>query len=304
MVAVDCFIFLIITAPLAAESTPELRFHPDFDDMTDDVVLESSDGVHFRIHSVILRKASTVFSDMLAIPGPPGLPNSSTPASVPLPESSDILERGLRLISSSPIPSDTFSTIASIEESAKFCDKYGMHGGLSILRIVAASVQYRLDEPLTLYKLACAYEWDDIVEKTALYCIQDDPSSPIIYEVLRGLRINDYLRLISLAYRRRVAFDGALYRPYNLFPYDNYNGCVTCRQWPTEPTAEVWSAFRNRAIIEFQQHPGGDGFYQVDKWPETVALKRVFLVCKAHADVNWATAKQMLEAIGETLPKV
>lgn len=224
---------------------------------------------------------------------------SATPAAIPLPESSEILERGLRLISSKPIAPETFSTITSIEESANFCDKYGMHGGLSFLRIVAKADQFCAQEPLRLYKLACTYEWRDIIDKTALHCIRDDPSSPAVFEAFRDRPVDDYVRLVSLAYRRRMAFETAIHSRF--LPVTTCSGGnKICRQtsWP------AWCDFALSAQLAFIRHPGSAEPNFFDELTGTPKLKIAVLACIDHADFNWKEYLKGFKTLLDALPTV
>ena len=134
------------------------KFHPDFDDKTDNIVLRSSDDVYFRVHSVLLRKASAVFGDMLAKHQPISLnhpPSIDTPL-ISLDEPQDILERGLRLITSSLLP-DTFPNIPSLIKLAGFCAKYQLRGCEHLLHLLWQAPRFTSENPVEIYKLACLF---------------------------------------------------------------------------------------------------------------------------------------------------
>ena len=284
---------------------PNKSFHPDFDDEKDDIILLSSDGVHFRVHSVVLRGASAVFSGMLEIPQPRESPD--TPSIIPLEECGETLERGLRLISSKSMEPNAFSTIAAIDESAKFCDKYGMQGGLSLLHMLANSFLHfiaepsriRIAEPIALHKLACTYGWQDLVEKTALQCIRDDPSHMTVFEKLKVLPTDAYFRLLSLAHRRRAAFEQNTI--YKITHITDYGGCpADC----VINNDHAMSAFRLSAIHAFYKHPGSPDRSFLDDLPETEALKTTCFVCPLHDKGNWRAFMERFDAILNDLPTV
>lgn len=133
--------------------TSEATFHPDFNKPEDDIVLQSSDGVLFRIHSFYLKRASGVFDAMFAIPKP-----SAQSHTILLKESEQIIERCLGLITNRPLAENSFATLPVLMECARFFDKYEMMGCLSFLHIVfAKSTDLLLKEPLAVYKIACQY---------------------------------------------------------------------------------------------------------------------------------------------------
>ena len=56
--------------PSKSTHSEELAKAP-FDDLQADLILQSSDKVHFRVFKPILSIASPIFKDMFSIPSPP-----------------------------------------------------------------------------------------------------------------------------------------------------------------------------------------------------------------------------------------
>ena len=291
--------------PLSSPEPPILEFHPDFNDETDDIILRSSNGVHYQVHSGTLRKASTVFSDMLAIPQPPSvLQQSHDPPIIPLEESSLDLERGLRLITTTPLI-DTFSTLTAIENSAHFCDKYGIKGGLVLLHIIARAPLLP-DAPLGLYRLASEFGWQDIVDQTAIHCLKDHPSRPNISTYFRGDHLIAHTHLVSLAYQRTTLFKQKLADPSTFFKFSGRDHKTTCRGCSADFGNKKWRAFRNRAIVAFSEHPGLTAFSDdpFDKWEETKELEPPEIYCAIHDSKDYTRLKDpmLLESIVANLP--
>ena len=59
------------STPTSGDTTTTGRFGPPFDDCDADIILQSSDNVHFLVHRVILSKASPIFRTMFASLAPP-----------------------------------------------------------------------------------------------------------------------------------------------------------------------------------------------------------------------------------------
>ncbi|THG95434.1 hypothetical protein EW145_g7959, partial [Phellinidium pouzarii] len=110
----------------------ELDLHHSYCDSDADITLESSDGVRFRVHSLILRLSSEVFAGMIAIPRVPS--HESTKGDiVHLTEKSDIT---LALLDSiyprrSPPQLEPFSFVLRLATAA---DKYDIFDVTSRIR--------------------------------------------------------------------------------------------------------------------------------------------------------------------------
>lgn len=88
-----------------------ITYHTDFDDADADVIIRTDDGPRFKVHSVILRKASTHFATVLSLPQPPPSPGIVEPVVLHLPESNDTVENVLRLVTKLPITSKVLHEI-------------------------------------------------------------------------------------------------------------------------------------------------------------------------------------------------
>lgn len=289
----------------SSQASP-IEYHPDYNDPTDDVILQSSDRTLFRVHSVLLRKSSTVFADMLAIPQPI---NSSTtsllvndhagPPPIQVQESTETLARCLSLITYRALPPDVFTDLAAVEDSARFFDKYGMVGGSSVLRILLARTpEALLSTPLEVYKLACACQWQEIIDAVAVHCIREDPDSPGVTEALRELHIRDYMRLTSLAYRRKKEFEIEVRRVFHSVPPSDYHDQGT--------QVIVREAFILRTILVLHEHPGGDAkllFSGANSWMEAPSFT-TNRKGRREEHPPWDDVEKHLETIVQALPKV
>jgi hypothetical protein len=155
-----------------AQNPDSLSFHSDFDDNGGDVVLRSSDAVHFRTHKLTLSNASPVFRDMFTIPGPPDRTSDSDP--IPFSENSTVVDALLRLISAMVVPE--FPDFGAAAETLRAADKYLMRGAVSILRLLICSSQSGYHS-LQIYAIACKYarnkEAKEASKQTLIYDLGD-----------------------------------------------------------------------------------------------------------------------------------
>lgn len=281
------------------------KFHPDFDDKTDDIVLRSSDDLYFRVHSVLLPKASAVFGDMLAKHQPISLnpPSIDTPL-ISLDEPQDILERGLRLITASLLP-DTFPNIPSLIKLAGFCAKYKLRGCVHFLHLLWQAPRFTSENPLEIYKLACLYEWKDAIEEVAIRCIERNPSVPGTIEALDGLELRHYGRLAALTRDRTYCFKWEIGRLQNFAPCWRVCGrsgasCSSCKQ---NFDKDAWKAFRYGAILLFEERPGLTPFAPTSLKAEISAINELELVCDKTGSLDCTKIISSLERIVTGLPK-
>ena len=274
------------TLPPLSQEPLILEFHPDFNDETDDIILRSSDGVHFRVHSVTLRKASIVFGDMLSIPQPPKAPseavqNTSCHSVIDLQEPQKVVKTCLSLITSTPLPPETFNEFESLAEAVRFCDKYEMHGGLSVLRMLAHAPRFLEKHPVSLYKLACKCRWDELVDLAMVHCIEDSPTLPQIIETFQDSDIRTYTKLVALSQKRLAAFEAEISNIELFLPHyrkraqKRIERTEICPDCVIDFRNSAWRAFRYCAIVQFQKRPGLTPFRNdaLQEWDEVDALK-------------------------------
>lgn len=115
-----------ISSNTASPSVPD---HITFSD--GDVVLKSCGGKEFRVHSVILREASTVFRDMLKLPGA----GSQDHAPILMAESGDVLDdllRWLYPIATAPTINTIVHALALLRVVEKFqIESHAIDGALT-----------------------------------------------------------------------------------------------------------------------------------------------------------------------------
>jgi hypothetical protein len=140
-----------------------------FNDPKADVILQSSDGVHFRVFKIILSFASPIFSDMFSIPLPaPRNPDSDDEVPmVSLSENAEALDLSLRHI----YPLQTPDTVPLRDASiiAEFAHKYQVDAlEKSVRHYLADSTE---QDPVGVYAIAVAYGYKGVGKSAAQLCL-------------------------------------------------------------------------------------------------------------------------------------
>ena len=129
--------------------TPHIMAPYNFDAQDTDIVLRSSDGKEFHVHSLVLRLASAVFQDMFNLPRPTE-PPSQTPA-IDISESSDILQPFLQYLY--PRSPPTVSDLPMWEALYTIADKYIAEGVMKSLQDILLH-KFLVVFPLRVYAIA------------------------------------------------------------------------------------------------------------------------------------------------------
>ena len=170
----------------ATSTPPEKSAEAPFDDPQADLVLQSSDEVHFRVSKLILSLASPIFKDMFSIPSPSSQKPHDEVQVVHLTEHSTALDVVLRHIYPVRSPKGDKFLYASI--LAEFARKYQVESlDESITAYLTDSAER---DPVGVYAIAVTYEYNDIGAIAARSCLRLPFS---------GLR-SSYLRCATAGY--------------------------------------------------------------------------------------------------------
>jgi hypothetical protein len=200
-----------IPSPSEFPVASDVTYHNLFDDCDADIILQSKDGILFRVPSTVLQKTSTFFRSMLSLPQGSQSPRLAN-LTLPLDEEAWIVEPVLRMVCGLPIIIDeVLDSFDTVEPILHCCDKYGMGGPLSIIQSAITRPRL-LENPLRLYKLACRYDWPE-AKLAGWLCLKYDISHPDTIMRLGGLDLSAYSRLMDLALRRREKFEESLNDP-------------------------------------------------------------------------------------------
>ena len=157
---------------MSTDTAPEMTirdYGAPFDDTDADVILQSSDKVHFRVYRIILAKASPVFKDMFSVPQPKtidGQAEEIVPI-IPVSEDSGTLAHLLTLCY--PVPD--YLSMASLDETnsvQKAAEKY----------IIAVVGRHFLNDsliwttnPVKAYRIAWTFRLEKEARMAAKMCL-------------------------------------------------------------------------------------------------------------------------------------
>ncbi|KLO05437.1 hypothetical protein SCHPADRAFT_726128 [Schizopora paradoxa] len=201
---------------MSAENTAEETktettggYHASFDSEHADLVLQSKDGVKFRVHSQILRVASTVFNDMLSIKRDDA-ESESTP--IQLEESSAVLTMILDLIYPQHLlPASSTLTAQLIHDTGLAARKYDISTVTESLQNCLYSREVmRPLSPLTKFGVARRLGWDDVAGWASTDTLAMDLSAKASQDALATLDTASVLALQTLHRRRKAILANAL----------------------------------------------------------------------------------------------
>jgi BTB/POZ domain len=152
------------TSPTSQES-PETLANAPFDDKRADLILQTSDGVDFRVFKIILSLASPIFVDMFSVPQPTSAQDHDGPQVVTVSEDSKVLDLCLRHLY--PVLSPTTVGLCDARMLAEFARKYEVVALESVIvRHLTAAIDIEGD-PVGIYAVAITYGHKDIAAKAA-----------------------------------------------------------------------------------------------------------------------------------------
>ena len=146
---------------------PEILAEAPFNDPRADLILQSSDEVHFRVFKLILSLASPIFSDMFTIPSPPSEKPHDEVQVVHLTEHSTALDVVLRHIY--PVRSPKGDTLHYASILAEFARKYQVEALDEFIKVYLTGTVER--DPVGVYAIAATYGYKDIGIIAARSCL-------------------------------------------------------------------------------------------------------------------------------------
>jgi hypothetical protein len=153
--------------PPSEPSPPEKMAEAPFDNPRADLILRSSDEVHFRVIKGILSIASPVLADMFSIPSPPSEKQNDEIQVVSLSEDSTVLDVALRHIY--PVRSPEGDTLLYASILTEFARKYQVEAlNASITVYLKDSIER---DPVGVYAIAVTYGYDSIGGNAAQSCL-------------------------------------------------------------------------------------------------------------------------------------
>ncbi|KAG1734072.1 uncharacterized protein EDB91DRAFT_1147423 [Suillus paluster] len=188
-----------------------------------DIILRSTDGVHFHVFKLILSLMSPVFKDMFTLPQNNLQSDVLSVPVIPVAESSTTLKSLLLLCY--PATTPTFVSWNDANAMMKAATKYDMQGALSRAGDLITA-QFLPDHSLDLYALSCRFGWEHNarVAATSALKIKDLGRPSGAFDGMEDITALDYHRLLVYHYNCSVRCSSALSSTVNM----QWRRC-TCR---------------------------------------------------------------------------
>ena len=240
-----------------------------FDDDEAEVVLCTSDDVHFRVDKLFLSRASPFFKDMFKLPQP-SLDSDPTPRDeqgrpiIHVPEDSQILRKLLGYCY--PGTMIAMDYITDIPAIVPVLVKYDMNTALQKVRKQLLSPQLLRRDPLAVFAIAYRFGF----REEAIMAMKQSIRHPLIMPYVSEL---DYIPIAAyhtyLNYRKscaeRIANLTDLSQPNNIwdrFSWISYAACAcpkdgryNLRVWFLDYVQQVCKALAVRPCVEFAADP-------------------------------------------------
>lgn len=200
------------TADDSTNNTPS--YDPAFTDGDAQIILRSSDNVHYRMHVVVLRTTSEVFRDMLTLPKAVDSNGTDTsPEIIPLSEESEVLGTLFRIISG--LKFEEWASLEKFKPVLAAAQKYHMEGALDILRRFIPSGPWAEQRPLEVYVIAAQYGWEQIAKIASKHTLALGIREEQHRSMLETISVEYRQRLLDLHRDRRDRFERMVIKASN-----------------------------------------------------------------------------------------
>ena len=182
-------------------------------------ILQSSDGVYFRVSNCLLRSTSSILDDMLTIPTPAQQPSLDGIPIVHMTEVSTTLEVLLQLIHGDVKSLPVFQTLHHAELLLGAIQKYGVVETVRGRALKLVKEQFLERDPIAVYTVACRLEWQDLVDAAAHESLKIDLSTINRLDQLpKNLRAEDFQRLrdYHFDFNLSMLLDERMSSPYEI----------------------------------------------------------------------------------------
>jgi len=222
------------------------------------IILTSSNGVSYRVHSFTLRTTSGFFRDMMSLPQHDSA--ESRGDTITLDETSDVLGSLLRMISG--FGAVKWASYDEVENVLAAAQKYDMRGPILTIRSAITS-PFFLEQPLRLYAIAAHYGWEEEAKLASKYSLRLSLHDNEHATILDRIPTTFILRLLRLHRLRRDEFKKHVTRDNGCFGIQN---CPYCHERVQNSALEH---LMNLMIWEMDRHPAGNELLegQWKEWP-------------------------------------
>jgi hypothetical protein len=152
-----------------SDDKPTIASSP-FDDTAADVIIRSSDNVHFYVYKLLLSLASPIFADIFTLPQPEDHRGSNSHQVVEVSESSETLYRLLSWCDPRSAPMASVEDVLAVLQAAdKYCmDKVMKHAA----DILMLSIAHLVREPMKIFAVAVRYRLREVAAVAAKYTLR------------------------------------------------------------------------------------------------------------------------------------
>ncbi|KIM91278.1 hypothetical protein PILCRDRAFT_810530 [Piloderma croceum F 1598] len=253
--------------PVMMDPATRRTYDVAFTEKDANIVLQSSDGIFFRMSSFTLRTTSGFFRAMMTLP-PLGDISSAVHRDdeITLEEESVVVGRLLRMISGFETPK--WKSFDEVEDLLAAAYKYEMPGPLAAAR-TAFMWPFAAEQPLRLYAVAARYGWEEeakLASKHSLtFSIHDKKHDSVLERVPSAW----LLRLFRLHRERREAFEQKIIKNNIAFNIICENGFDLPKALP-KADMEPWLNLARLMLWEIDRCPAGGVLFNGGwmEWPE------------------------------------
>lgn len=184
---------------------PERTLHQYFSDEDADVIIRSSDDVHFKMYKVVLSKASPFFKDMFSLPQSPHVVDDRASDFIDGVPVVDLTEKSRTLdflfSFSYPCPNPELKSLDDVHVVLEAANKYQMEDVILYAR--RSWNELSALDPLRAFAIACNRHWEEEAHAAALLSLREPvwPLEPPMAPEFRHISADTAIRLMS--YQRR-----------------------------------------------------------------------------------------------------
>lgn len=266
---------------ISTDASCKSSYHPLFSYPDGDLILRSTEGTLYRLHSYTLRKNSGLFDTMFSLPQPktcrPSL-NYQYPTSKLYPDILDVyeadfpMEQILKLIYGILAPPRT--SFDEIETILALAEKWDTQGPLASLRPAFSASQFLDQYSIRCYALSRHYGWNREAKLASTHTLALDLHDPIHAHSLNELSSIDLLPLLNLHRNRKDMFRRLINSPER-FAAGNSSSYHCHRCGVTELDNRTWRQLKEAICLEMDRRPLGDTIIAevggAADWPEGLA---------------------------------
>lgn len=276
--------------PGGTDAVSPRSYDPAFVEDDANIVLRSSDGIHYRIPSYTLRTTSGFFRDMFTLPMPVSGTNQGEV--IVMDETSKVLGKLLRMIGG--LGFAKWESTEELEAVFAAAEKYDMPGPIATMAVNLTTSVF-IQKPLKLYAVAARYGLEDVAKYASKLTLSLSIYDEEHIRVLERVPTTYVLRLFRLHRKRRDEFQKLV----NLNKTLGVTTCLNCHVDLSGGALKGITYLAQVMVSKIDLHPIGsellDGTWKT--WPE--AMERA--CTRAGFNCSYPVAHYYQETITTTI---